>query len=205
MDRKNDIVNTSKPLGGRQHPTGLSTLLQMIETKTELYNNWAISRALIGREPRSIYTDKSTDHGNDVMVAQFVFLFLARAIFRETSTEMDEKNCDCYCKKTNRQQFSIVCTLIDHRNDVKMFKTLQWNHSSAARGSTWVLNIWTSFLWSIRVQEYRPWKIVVLLLSRDKKGLSTDISELGFADSNFHIILYLNCVINLFEQFVTSF
>ena len=100
MDRKNDIVNTSKPLGGRQHPTGLSTLLQMIETKTELYNNWAIFRALIGREQRSIYTDKSTDHGNDVMVAQFVFLFLARAIFRETSTEMDEKNCDCYCKKT---------------------------------------------------------------------------------------------------------
>ena len=39
MDRKNDIVNTSKPLGGRQHPTELSTLLQMIETKTELYNN----------------------------------------------------------------------------------------------------------------------------------------------------------------------
>ena len=24
---------------------------------------------------------------------------------------------------TNRQQFSMVCTLIDHRNDVKMFKT----------------------------------------------------------------------------------
>ena len=24
----------------------------------------------------------------------------------------------------------MVCNLIDHRNDVKMFKTLQWNHLS---------------------------------------------------------------------------
>ena len=31
--------------------------------------------------------DKSKDHGNDVMVAQFEFLFLSRAIFRETSTK----------------------------------------------------------------------------------------------------------------------
>ena len=35
--------------------------------------------------------DKNTVHGNDVMVVQFVVLFLARAIFRETSTEMDVK------------------------------------------------------------------------------------------------------------------
>ena len=33
--------------------------------------------------------DKSTDHENDVMMAQFVCLFLECAIFRETSTEMD--------------------------------------------------------------------------------------------------------------------
>ena len=33
--------------------------------------------------------DKSTVDANDVMVAQFVFLFLARSIFWETSTEMD--------------------------------------------------------------------------------------------------------------------
>ena len=33
--------------------------------------------------------DKSTDHENDVMMAQFVCLFLVCAIFRETSTEMD--------------------------------------------------------------------------------------------------------------------
>ena len=35
----------------------------------------------------------------DVMVAQFVFLLLARAIFPGTSTEMDVKNGQCYCKK----------------------------------------------------------------------------------------------------------
>ena len=35
--------------------------------------------------------DKSTDQGNDVMVATFVFPFLARTILQETSTEMDDK------------------------------------------------------------------------------------------------------------------
>ena len=35
--------------------------------------------------------DKSTDPGNDWMGAQFVFLFLARPIFQETSTEMGIK------------------------------------------------------------------------------------------------------------------
>ena len=35
--------------------------------------------------------DKSTDPGNDWMVAQFVFLFLAHPIFQETSTEMGIK------------------------------------------------------------------------------------------------------------------
>ena len=31
--------------------------------------------------------DKSEDHGNDVMVAQFLFLFLSPVFFRETSTK----------------------------------------------------------------------------------------------------------------------
>ena len=33
---------------------------------------------------------------------------------------------------------SSVSSIIDHRNDVKMFKILQWNLSSPARGSTWI-------------------------------------------------------------------
>ena len=82
--------------------------------------------------------DKSTGHGNNVMVAQFVFLFLEHMIFQETYTEMDIKTANhLLFQKTNRQQFSMVCTLIDHRNDIKMFKTLQWNQYSF----TWVLNI----------------------------------------------------------------
>ena len=82
--------------------------------------------------------DKSTGHGNNVMVAQFVFLFLERMIFQETYPEMDIKTANhLLFQITNQQQFSMVCTLIDHRNDIKMFKTLQWNHYRF----TWVLNI----------------------------------------------------------------
>ena len=47
------------------------------------------------------------------------------------------------------QHFSMVDTLINHRIDIK---TLQWKHSPAAQGSTWVLNILTSFPWSITAQ-----------------------------------------------------
>ena len=64
---------------------------------------------------------------NGVIVAQFVFLFLARATFRETSKKMDIKNCQFHCKKkTNRNKTRTTF----HRNDIKMFKTLQWNFSS---------------------------------------------------------------------------
>ena len=56
------------------------------------------------------------------------------------------------CCLTHRQQFSIVCTLIDHRNDVKMFKT----HVEPRAAGEWFhspfFNILTSFLWSIWVQ-----------------------------------------------------
>ena len=67
--------------------------------------------------------DKSTDHENDVMMAQFVCLFLVCAIFRETSTEMDVQTVNVigfFFFYNN-----MVYTLIDHRNDVKTFKTLQ--------------------------------------------------------------------------------
>ena len=59
---------------------------------------------------------------------------IALTILRETSTKIDVKTFNDIVKKnktnkqTNQQQFSMVCTLIDHRNDVKMFKTLRWNH-----------------------------------------------------------------------------
>ena len=65
--------------------------------------------------------DKSTDPGNDWMVAQFVFLFLARPIFQEPSTEVDVKIANVMIK-TNCKQCSIVCSLIDHRIEVKISK-----------------------------------------------------------------------------------
>ena len=56
-----------------------------------LYNNRAIFR--------------SVDHRNDVVTAEFVFLFFPRAIFQETSQEWAIKNCPCYLKtkQTNKQ------------------------------------------------------------------------------------------------------
>ena len=45
--------------------------------------------------------------------------FLSHAIFQETSPEMDVENCQCHGKKTNIQHFSMLYTLIDHKNDVK--------------------------------------------------------------------------------------
>ena len=41
------------------------------------------------------------------MVAQFAFLFLARAIFRETPAEMEVKTVNGM-EKTNREQFYMV-------------------------------------------------------------------------------------------------
>ena len=82
--------------------------------------------------------DKSTGHGNNVMVVQFVFLFLEHIIFQKTYTEMDMKTANhLLFQKTNRQQFSMVCTLTDHRNDTKCSK----HCSETTHSFTWVLNI----------------------------------------------------------------
>ena len=73
---------------------------------------------------------KSRDHGNDAMVAQYVFLILGHATSWETLREMDVKNFQCYCKQqiTNSFPWSIY-TFIDHRNDIKMFKTTVKPHA----------------------------------------------------------------------------
>ena len=98
------------------------------------YNNWVICRAQISQE--LWLRVQSTDHGNNVMKTQFVFLFLSRAIFRETSTELDVKLiCQSYCKKKTKKKkqidnnFPRSLLLIDHRNVVRMFKTETfWRH-----------------------------------------------------------------------------
>lgn len=69
------------------------------------YNNRAIFR--------------SVDHRNDVVMAEFVFLFFSRTIFQETSQEWTIKNCQCYrkTKQTNKSTtVSTIYSLIDRRN-----------------------------------------------------------------------------------------
>ena len=53
---------------------------------------------------------------------------------------------------TNRQQFSMDCTLIDHRNVVKMFKTQAEPRAAGEWFHCKVCNILTSFLRSITEQ-----------------------------------------------------
>ena len=69
--------------------------------------------------------NKSSDHGNDVMMGQFVFLSRERHGRQKLSMFSTI--------------MSMVCTFSDHRNDqemVKMFKILQRNISPAAHGYT---------------------------------------------------------------------
>ena len=77
------------------------------------YNNRAIFR--------------SVDHRNDVVTAEFVFLFLSRAIFQETSQEWTIKKLPVFRKtketnkQTNRLLFSTIYSIIDRRNEFKMY------------------------------------------------------------------------------------
>ena len=49
--------------------------------------------------------DKSTDQGNDVIVAPFAFLFLARTILQETSTGTDDKAINVIVKNKSTTIF----------------------------------------------------------------------------------------------------
>ena len=62
---------------------------------------------------------------------------------------------------TNRPQFSMVNTLIDHRNDVIKCSKLKWNHEPQVSGFT--AKFWTFFSVNsiVHLIECRPWKIVV--------------------------------------------
>ena len=65
------------------------------------------------------------------MVVQFVVLFLSRAIFRETSTELDVKTVKWMLSwKTNPQKFAMVCSLIDQNLAVKPLARGPWFHLS---------------------------------------------------------------------------
>lgn len=63
--------------------------------------------------------DECIDHGDDVLVALFVFLSVSRPIIRETSTEINLKlRAFNFIFLKNRQKFSMVCSLIDYRTDL---------------------------------------------------------------------------------------
>lgn len=61
---------------------------------------------------------------------------------------MDIKNCQLYCKTKIDDNLLLIFSLIDHRNDVKMFTTLQWHHTLFHLS----LNILTLLLWCIRMK-----------------------------------------------------
>ena len=58
--------------------------------------------------------NKSMDHGNATVVAQFVFLFFKHVILQNTTMEMEIKNYQCYCKNKYWQQLCMVYSLINH-------------------------------------------------------------------------------------------
>ena len=67
----------------------------------------------------------------------------------------------------------MVCTLIDHRSDVNIFKTQVEPRTTGKLFHCKVLNILMSCLWSIRV---KPWKIVVDLFFTITFTVMTSIS-----------------------------
>ena len=83
----------------RLRPPNYCTELAKTNSSRHLfYNNWVISCVLIGQELWLIRT--STDFGNGMMVAQFVFTFLSHVTFWwEMSTGMNFKNYQHYVKK----------------------------------------------------------------------------------------------------------
>ena len=104
---------------------------------------------------RAWHWKPAIDHENDLIQEPCLicFLFIMDTIFWETSMEMDVITLNVIVIVKNKSTTIFHgWTLIDHRHDIKMFKTLQWNHSPVVLGSTWVLNMLTSLLWSIRVK-----------------------------------------------------
>ena len=118
--------------------------------KLHFCNNWAISCVLISWEllfNKRVPTVEMTEWWCNLFSSFFVDNFLRNV------NGIGHQNCHYYCKKTNQQQFSMVWTLINQRNDAKMFKTLQWNHSPFLLS----LNILTLLLKSIRVLTMGRW------------------------------------------------
>ena len=110
-------------------PTILSDLLVLHNVRFVchswyFYNNWVISWVLANW--LRAMAQKSGGHRNDVMLGHFFvvivlyfilfyfiifsFPYLAKSIFQETSTKINTKNCQCYCK--NKSTTILLSTLL---------------------------------------------------------------------------------------------
>ena len=79
---------------------------------------------------RRLWSIKRTDHGKDAIVEQFVFPFLAQAIFREIAARV--------VSLQSIEHFDVI-SMINEKNCCRFVdevKTLQRNHSPAALGSS---------------------------------------------------------------------
>ena len=97
--------------------------------------HFTITGRFLARRLVTIYVPDHTDHRNNWMVTQFVFLFLAWAIVRACPGNFNgngRQNSECCCR--NGVKSSKLCSKTT-------VKPLAWAH-----GYTWVLNILTTFL-----------------------------------------------------------
>ena len=141
-------------------------ILIRIILKMIFYHNTEISSALIGRALWLIKVQFMWKWRCDG--GAIGFLYLVRVISR-TSTEMDVKSLSVIGKnkqtnkQTNQQQFSMVYTLIEHRNDVKMSKSGSETTRLRPVVPLEFLKFWRHFM--VDKSMLWTWKFVVRLLT----------------------------------------
>ena len=82
------------------------------------YDNYDLS----GSDWSRAMFDKSTDPGNNVMLAQFLFLFLMHSIFLRNFNGNGHENCQCYCKKQiNKIPCSVLLSTIKMTSNCSKF------------------------------------------------------------------------------------
>ena len=116
-------------------------------TKKTFNNNWASCRALIGWQLWSMIVRPAPPPSPLPLPSQTTEMkwWWRDLSFSYLRVRFSKKLQQKWTPKTIH--LSMVFTLIDYRNDVKMF-----NENFAISGSTWVLKIVKSFRWSIKVQ-----------------------------------------------------
>ena len=132
-------------------------------------NNWVISCVLVNLLRAMAHNIIETmkmmlGHFFVVVVLYYILIFLfftylAKPIFQETSTKINTKNCQCYCK--NKSTTILLSTLLPTIEVKSKFH----NFAVKPLACNWALNILTSFLFSCQ-EEYRPWQIIFDLFNK---------------------------------------